>query len=274
MGLPPRQSLVYQSSGYGYALLVPLFAPRPSQDDVAKLTRHALTPMGEPLGLDYSYAAATRPTTEDEVAFEALRVGAALLVAFCDPPSWGEFNDRKTRKLARRGAADLFSKFSGAQGQAAISWLTQSYGAVLAAQRRAAAAEETGEKAANLEATAETDDWLSAIVGERWPVDSEGAIKFADEVWWMPEGTSDPEPWVVSMSARLSASIEAISVALWPDCRKLQPVFFEWTGVGLESAQQMRGISSDWRHVAPQWANLLQPERRSYIELMESAGDH
>lgn len=229
--------------------------------------------MGEPFGLDYGQAAATRPTTEDEIAFEALRVGAALLVAFCDPPSWGEFRDRRNRKLAQRGAKDLFSKFPGKQGQSAISWMTQSYGAVLAAQRRAAATEEGGEKAESLEATAEVDDWLSAIVAQRWPVDSGEPIAFADEVWWLPEGPGDPERWVVNAKARLSANIEAITVALWPDSPKLLPVFAEWAGVSAEALQQMRGVTSDWQHVAPQWGNLLQPDRLSYIELMESASD-
>jgi hypothetical protein len=237
---------------------------------VAKLTRYALEPMGEPRGIDYDYAAVTAPTSQEEIGFQALRCGTALLVAFCDPPSWGAtFTDRKTKRLARRGAGDLFERFSSEQGQAAISWLTQSYGRVTAEARRRAAAEEPDPgRAAMYEATADQDDWLAAIVGERWPVDNEPAKEWADSIGHPPD-LHESESHVLNQRARVDASIEPISVVLWPEARDLHAVFLDWTGG--PTIDIGPGVTSDWHQVAPQWANLIGPDRRSYMEVVESA---
>lgn len=239
---------------------------RPSTDLAAALQRQALTEMGKPYGIDYTETFFRSPTSDEEVGYQALRCGASLLIAFIDPPSWGLFQSRATKKLAKRAAQRLSKTFPKQSGQGAISWLTQRYGRTMSSHRRAAAAAADPASAATLNRAAAAEESLSDLVAKLWPVDNEAALTLAASPWEVLDAA--PDAPLAHANARMAASIEAICTALWPGSEELYPVLAEWvlgyTGIGVRMM-----ISRDWINTAPQWINLLESTPDSYGQVIE-----
>lgn len=242
-----------------------------STDDAAKLQAAALSPVAKAVGLDYFESFFEPPETDEELAFQAMRCGAELMVAFADPDGW-IVEGRPLRRLARRGANRLQRALAEDSGRDAISWVTQSYGRVMASARRNSMAEAGPEKQASLAATADMDEWLAELAGALRPVDpGHPAIGYAFEVGG-PLPAADPEPAVKDANDRLVCAIQAICLATWPRAEELAPVFLDWA-TSYEGLTMRRVVNSDWLHVAAQWTNLLDPSRRrSYREVMVDSG--
>lgn len=232
--------------------------------------RVALSPMAARCGVDYDESASVPPESESATAFEALRACSSLLMAFAYEDAWPG-GDRKARKSGKRGAALVRGSFSTDSGRDAISWITQQYGLVLAAMRRRAA-QESPERAEPMQATAEVDEWLAGLVEKAWPVEGhDDELGFARQHNQSRSYDIDNPDAMVDLHAhadRVRATVEMLSVAMGPAAEEIIPALTPWTYMfDITFAQ---ALALDWRHVGEHWANLIQPERRSYIDV---AGD-
>ena len=240
----------------------------PSSDLVAELQRIALSPIAQGLGFDYDRSIFRPPDSKSALGFEALRCCSGLLVAFTYPDAWPR-GGRGERRLGKRAAALTRDAFRDDRGRDAISWATQRYGRVMAAIHRAA--HNDFNVAASAEATADADEWLAGLVDDVWPVNNyHDALAFAQHCCAQRRSCppdASMERW--SADARLTATVEMLCIATWPDAGVLEGAFVTWS-YGLDITFDS-GVLSDWLHVANFWGNLIDPARRqSHDEVITS----
>lgn len=231
--------------------------------------RTALAPMAERCGVDYAESAVAVPATESQLAFEALRSCAPLLIAFAYEDAWPS-DDRTARKVGKRGASMVRQSFSDDPGRDAISWITRRYGHVLADMRRRAVPEHPERTGAYGE-TAEADEWLAGLVSRAWPVvGHDAALSFARDRHESRSYDIDNPDAMVDLrahAARVAATVEMLSIATWPAADEIIPVLTPW--IYMFDLRFAKALLIDWRHVGNHWANLIQPERRSYADVAE-----
>ena len=125
-----------------------------------------------------------------------------------------------------------------------------------------------------MQATAEVDEWLAGLVSERYPVDQAAALDLArkhNEARFYEVDNPEARVDLQAHAARSDATVEMLAIAAWPNAEQVMSALTPWTymyDLGFHDA-----LARDWKHVNRHWVNLLQPERRSYMEIASEETD-
>jgi hypothetical protein len=246
-----------------------------SVKDHGEFIEHVLEPMASKLGLNYYLSALDPPSSDTELAFEALRCGEQLLHAFTYPGEWpteGFMNGLSGRE-ARKAAKYLIRVLTSDSGRDAVSVMAEQYGQVMAATWRDAADEaEDDQSADRLRLQATLSHRLASLAATVWPVDGYQAVRqSAAEAKPISYEIGNPDALVnLALDARrMRAYADALAVAMWNRFDDFERAIL--LPVWDFSPPYAMVTTASWAFVGKFWTNLLRDSPLSTSEVRQRA---
>lgn len=234
--------------------------------------RRSLSPITKHLGLDYSVAFFTPPTTDEAIALDVFRCGQWLFDVLTDPDTWTAYGadsnrpDKQARVLAKR----LKSSMLEPRGPSAFSYVAQGYATEMAAFWRRASSTKDARDAATLMWNAERSEALGALAARYWPVDDP-----LQALSWVAQSEKarfyDPDDPNAAMdlhgvAGRARVMCGAAALGLGSNLDEFDS--FVVAPILMLEMQFDLLVNTAWARWLDAWANLMTNEPHAFIEVM------